>query len=182
MAANSALLAVQYAAGIPAPRRQLRRKLATQKYGSTVIAANPAVQYEAIQKKTQITCALRLDFCLGYSKYLYIGTSSLCRFRSAHEQNQSNRLDCRNLVTKRNQTIMAANSALLAVQYAAGIPAPRRQLRRKLATQKYGSTVIAANPAVQYEAIQKKTQITCALRLDFCLGYSKYLVLRKLIT
>ncbi|XVE68458.1 hypothetical protein DITRI_Ditri09bG0070200 [Diplodiscus trichospermus] len=48
---------------------------------------------------------------------------------------------------------MAANSALLAVQYAAGIPAPRRQLRRKLATQKYGSTVIAANPAVQYEAI-----------------------------
>ncbi|XVF00144.1 hypothetical protein REPUB_Repub03eG0259800 [Reevesia pubescens] len=47
---------------------------------------------------------------------------------------------------------MAANSALLAVQYAAGLSVPRFQLRRNLVTKTHKTTIMAANPAMQCEA------------------------------
>ena len=47
---------------------------------------------------------------------------------------------------------MAANSTLLAIQCATGVPVPRCHLRRNLVTKTHNPTFKAANPAVQYEA------------------------------
>ncbi|XP_022764681.1 23 kDa jasmonate-induced protein-like [Durio zibethinus] len=47
---------------------------------------------------------------------------------------------------------MAANSTLLAIQFVAGVPAPRCHLRRNLVTKTPETTIMAVNPALQHEA------------------------------